>query len=839
MSYLFVYLLYYVTKWPVNPGAGIASIGHGPPWTIHTGLIPCLLHVYWALHAIHVILAGFAVWSWWRAQRAGLGIGDKFSGIGPLLSPIHRFLPWALLALIFYIPGVYLEWPSDPWEHLRRINEWHLDALVGAHSSWHKSAYFMPYSLLSWCTGLRQLYWLDYYYTGISLLLCWQYYKFSRACGLGERAAMVFVTIQAVLFGNNIFSFYRYYGISSSIYAQLGAVTLTRILLELALRGTKLVPELSHRVQRAATKSTQWESTELRLPTLCLWPLTSGAQRFWHLPSVFWLLATSFCLLLLTAFNHQQGLGIAALGVSAIVVWRLIEWKRSALWWLVGSTLIANALFLWIYPRSAIIETYRTQGYLNAWYGFNILDLTSPAGDRMLQIVSAFGLVNLAAALVLLRRNNVVAWLTITPLLILLLPCVSIPLSELLSNHSDITNIVTFHRMLFACPPYLALSSLGERFTCRPIVTSPMESQLPYGRFAFKITVLSLVTLVITPGSRPWFNRIWHTSAVIANDLTLRDIYPKYEAVQRRQLNKPGTRIITTKAGAALTFSTPETTATWQNRTIGQPSIDAIIAAFDYLGIDSKPGEIPQPSSNWAVRQSNANSSTNLISDSEAKDHTAWITLGGASPVFLDGITDLHTGSTALQNPAGATSLPFTALMIPVQRTKTYRLEIMLKQTLKTDATVYLAVAWYNREGKLLVSDQAQPEGAGNPLGWYNGTYSYFGLISQVPSTTWTHFGISFGWNEPAAIPSHARFLRVGALLNNNGTSSATIQITNLRLFEKAAPAVCEAVPSATSAFSPTSFAATLSAHWPPQQTIVDRGGTQEILAAISTKTHK
>ena len=77
--------------------------------------------------------------------------------------------------------------------HLRRINEWHICQTVGDRSTWVKSSYFLAYSLLGWAFGLQQLFWLDFYYTCICLLLCWQYYRLARAVGLGERASLVFV----------------------------------------------------------------------------------------------------------------------------------------------------------------------------------------------------------------------------------------------------------------------------------------------------------------------------------------------------------------------------------------------------------------------------------------------------------------------------------------------------------------------------------------------------------------------------------------------------------------------------------------------------------------------
>jgi len=583
MPYLFAYLLYYVTKWPVNPvAAGTAAQGI-------RSAVPCLLHVYWAFHAIHLIGAGCALWRGWAgAKRAA--ISDKFSGLSvsarpapvPLtpspLSLITRLLPWLLLALIFYIPGVYLEWPSDPWEHLRRINEWHIDATVGAHSSWLKSSYFFTYSLVGQTSALTQLAWLDVYYTGICLLLCWQYYRLARACGMGDRASMVFVLLQALLFGNNVFSFYRYYGISSSIYAQLGAVALTRVVLEFASRGIKKKPaeigscitegdELRHRGHRGLdsqdevgrgitdqpglgpntllqknpkrTKESdpdilnQSSLTSLSSVKYSVFSLlASVASRLdsgrrcssnlipYRLSAFLSLITSVLCLTALTAFNHQQGIGIAALGIAAVLLWRLVEWKRSALRWLIAGTLLINVLFLWLYPRPAIIETYRAQGWLNAWYGFNLLHLSSPAGDRMMQIISAFGLINIAAALYLLRRNHVVAWLTLFPLLALLLPCISIPFATALSKHGDPINIITFQRMLFVFPQCIALVTLGAyilRQRDRGITTSPWLPPL--------VTCLTVGALVTLPFSGPSFQRTWHALAKTPQDQNLKTLW--------------------------------------------------------------------------------------------------------------------------------------------------------------------------------------------------------------------------------------------------------------------------------------------------------------------------
>jgi hypothetical protein len=498
IPYLCFYLLYYLLKWPVNPGSG----RH----------LPSLLHVYWALHLIHVILGLLAL----RACRQDFALSTlhaKSPVFRPLTSAlwplVSGLLPWFLLGLIFYIPGVYLEWPSDPWEHLRRINEWHICQTVGNHSTWLKSSYFIPYSLVGWAFGLRQLFWLDFYYTGICLLLCWQYYRFARVIGLGERASLVFVILQAILFGNNIFSFYRYYGISSSIYAQLGAIALTRLGLELA--------------QQLPARPARWLQT----------------------------LGCAALLGLFTAFNHIQGIGIAALGLAAVATWRLIEWKRSAGWILLATVILLSLATVRWYPRHPAIDAiYRPQGWLSPWFGFNILSLSSLAGDRMLQIIGVVGLINLAASLPLLRRNHLAGWLTIMPVFALCLPCVAIPFAGLLAQHGGEINIITFQRMLFAIPTGLALVSLGTGIITYWAEKSHGTSCRAFFAFALAIGGLLILT-TISPNS-PSYNHFWHTLDQTPADLRMHDVIGSSKTLSAQQDGKKLRLVTTVNIGYVL-----------------------------------------------------------------------------------------------------------------------------------------------------------------------------------------------------------------------------------------------------------------------------------------------
>jgi len=477
MPYLFFYLLYYWQKWPVNPPPGhtLGSSGH----------IPALLQVYWILHVIHAALGLLALCTWWHEPRPSSS-AFRF--------PLSALLPWLLLALLFSLPGVYLEWPSDPWEHLRRIFEWSADATVGAHSAWPKSSYFFTYTLVGGIPAIHQLAWLNVYYTAICLLLCWQYYRLALASGLSERASLIFVILQTILFGNNVFSFYRYYGLSSSIYAQLCAVALTRLGIEFAQ-------------QRPARRA-------------------HGLKT----------LGCAALLVLLTAFNHLQGLGIALLGLAAVAIWRVLKWKASALWLLTATAAILSIATLHWWPHHRGLDRIcRAQGWFTGWDGFNLLSPRSPAGDRALQIQGLPGVVNLIAGLLLLYRNRLVGWLTIAPILALSLPFVAIPLAGALLQHGGISEIVTFHRMLFAIPPGLALVCLGEEFLCRKTGSAGIPGSLHsiFQPMLLGLTVLVLLAFTTVPARGPFFNRAWHVFVKPPDDLTMKMPWGDFDRSRR------------------------------------------------------------------------------------------------------------------------------------------------------------------------------------------------------------------------------------------------------------------------------------------------------------------
>jgi hypothetical protein len=178
-----------------------------------------------------------------------------------------------------------------------------------------------------------------------------------------------------------------------------------------------------------------------------------------------------------------------------------------------------------------------------------------------------------------------------------------------------------------------------------------------------------------------------------------------------------------------------------------------------------------------------------LNADPNAMDSSAWNALLGTSqPQFVTGLTDIPSGgTTAMQNATGAQSFAFCSELIPIDQAKNYRAQVALKRQAGSGDATYCAVAWYDAAGTFLASNIAQPTGAGSPAGWSNGTFSYFGLLGGSAPTTWTQYTTSFGPSEVAKIPSNAKFMRIGALLNNTGVGGVQIRATGIRLTEKAA----------------------------------------------------
>src|SRR6185436_4678739 len=125
------------------------------------------------------------------------------------------FIFWIALILIFLLPGAYLEFPSDPWDHFRRIYAWQANHFIAENVESNKFSYFWGWTLVYAVKPLYRRTAMDLYSALWQLLLAYQFYLFALRLGFSRPWARIQALATAFLFGVNVFSFYRYYALAS------------------------------------------------------------------------------------------------------------------------------------------------------------------------------------------------------------------------------------------------------------------------------------------------------------------------------------------------------------------------------------------------------------------------------------------------------------------------------------------------------------------------------------------------------------------------------------------------------------------------------------------------
>jgi len=131
--------------------------------------------------------------------------------------PNFELVFFLFLFLILFIPGAYLEYPSDPWEHMRRIFRWQE---LGTISNYpvnirDKFLYFWSFSLLSWLPIEYRRIELGLYGSLWQLAICIQIFRLAKTLGAKPIFCWLHPIAFIFLFGTNVFNF-RYYALSST-----------------------------------------------------------------------------------------------------------------------------------------------------------------------------------------------------------------------------------------------------------------------------------------------------------------------------------------------------------------------------------------------------------------------------------------------------------------------------------------------------------------------------------------------------------------------------------------------------------------------------------------------
>lgn len=466
IPYLVAYVGYAALGGPVH--ARPASPEHIP--------LPSLLAVFWALHGLNVVLAaGFLS----RKLCGGKLSWRPFSG---------RHAAWIFLLIFVAAPGLYLEFPSDPVAHLGRIFEWAGTVRVTEHSAWTKFSYFFSYSLTAIPGPPPDWLLLLAYYTGLTLLFCWQNFRLAKALGLEESTALIFATLQLVILGNGTFSFHRYYGLSSTLLAQIGVLACqTTVIKYLAAPAGPAKPN-----------------------GRLLVTLTLAAQAA------------------LIGFNHVQGLVLAVVGAGGVVLWKIQSHRRAKLAALFGAV-GGSALMIWISADWPSIVRLQNTGWLTSLGTFRFLAGT-PATDRIIELLGPVGLLGVLLGLGWFRHRSAAAWLMVAPWIVLCLPLTSIPVAAFLATAgagAKGDNIILFSRLFFVVPLSLPFAWL---------VSTSLRLQKP---MVGTLALVGLLLILTTPPEfgRHHYNRLWQAVARTPEDLSfesLEKVAPEVARIARR-----------------------------------------------------------------------------------------------------------------------------------------------------------------------------------------------------------------------------------------------------------------------------------------------------------------
>lgn len=166
----------------------------------------------WLFQALH--LATFALFLKFVGSEFRLTTRSEQEALG------SELLFWGGLFLLLLLPGAYLEYPSDSWEHFRRIYNWQGVGLFRESVIRERFAYFWGWSLLGWVPISHRVFALGLYAAFWQWILFFQFYLFFRRFGVEKNWAKLSVAGVMLLFGSNVFSL-RYYALSSTPLAYL------------------------------------------------------------------------------------------------------------------------------------------------------------------------------------------------------------------------------------------------------------------------------------------------------------------------------------------------------------------------------------------------------------------------------------------------------------------------------------------------------------------------------------------------------------------------------------------------------------------------------------------
>ena len=357
--------------------------------------VKTLLRVFFILHTLHIFGLCYFIY-----------LNCRFINFKDLLF-------WVALFSLFFNAGAYLEFPSDPWTHLFRIFQWENINQIHEADSNHKFAYFFGFSMLGHLDPINHKLGINGYHTFWAILTTIQFYKLAFITIKSKIWAKLATTCILLMLGNSSFSFFSYYGISSTMLAMIAF---------LAAINTLIL--FRNRKQKCGI-------------FLILFALILGASN--HPQSLLLFLTCGTGILfhdIVTKHGWISFLKIIVIGsiLSSVIFHLIIQMP------------ICDDFRKLLNPYKLSSEWFYFWGGLKL-FSFNP-EINNSSG-RCMQILGWYGILNCLASVYLIKKNHIIGWISLTPILFLLYPPFANTLAYILIKYNV---LIVFQRILLGIP---------------------------------------------------------------------------------------------------------------------------------------------------------------------------------------------------------------------------------------------------------------------------------------------------------------------------------------------------------------------------------------------------
>jgi len=370
---------------------------------------------------------------------------------------LTEILFWVFLVILFLQPGAYLEFPSDPWEHFRRIFSWSAYSFIEDHPINYKFTYFWGWTLMSQVQPLYRRIALDIYSAFWQLLLAYQFYLLALRLGFDKSWAKVQVVATIFLFGTNLFGFYRYYALSSTPLAYIAYLRSLIILIN-ARNGDK-------------------KQLAYLLPLVLI-------MYYNHIQELLLLLVSGFALVLdyLTDRRQQRKIVYVTLAIAIPIAFVL------------GAYLVSHPQLL---PEPA--SGRLSLPHISSWGSFRIWDPKLP----YFETIAVHGFISFILAVAWLKKHKTIALLTLTPYLLMLFP--PFVISFVVAMASGYSSNYGTYRVFYAFPTsFMLVLGIKEIFI---LLTKKFKLHLLQLQLILLIVTLAIITAF--PPIYPYRGRFW------------------------------------------------------------------------------------------------------------------------------------------------------------------------------------------------------------------------------------------------------------------------------------------------------------------------------------------